>query len=406
MKPVSAVRATLLSVAISFALAGCGDSNEMSQDDIQYLSHIDQSRFFQRQGELKASTLEARSAIELQPEKIEPYFLIVNNLLKAGDAANAERHLNQILERLPADQIDAKVRNRASLILAEANLLQEDFEDALSALNDITSPDRPVETQAALLEGQIYLASNELEKARTAFNRAREIDSGEVESVIGLSKTAFAGGDVSKARKLVTEAEEVDEANGELWLWKAELAASQEEWQKAEDAYIRALEDIGQYDVMTQRKYATISSLIRVLRAQGKQSEAFVYEEILAKSAPGTIKSNLMAAQAAVEQGDLDEAARYLEEVLAQAPNHEQTSLMLGLVRFTAANAKSRRRPGHTLQSGGQRLRSGNACHGGHCHACQRRPEDGRNAYGQGPGKQPRQPPAEATVCDLPQPAG
>ena len=334
MKPVSAVRATFLSVAISFALAGCGDSNEMSQDDIQYLSHIDQSRFFQRQGELKASTLEARSAIELQPEKIEPYFLIVNNLLKAGDAANAERHLNQILERLPAEQIDAKVQNRASLILAEANLLQEDFEDALSALNDITSPDRPVETQAALLEGQIYLASNELEKARTAFNRAREIDSGEVESVIGLSKTAFAGGDVSKARKLVTEAEEVDEANGELWLWKAELAASQEEWQKAEDAYHRALEDIGQYDVMTQCKYATISSLIRVLRAQGKQSEAFVYEEILAKSAPGTIKSNLMAAQAAVEQGDLDEAARYLEEVLAQAPNHEQTSLMLGLVRF------------------------------------------------------------------------
>ena len=150
MKPVSAVRATLLSVAISFALAGCGDSNEMSQDDIQYLSHIDQSRFFQRQGELKASTLEARSAIELQPEKIEPYFLIVNNLLKAGDAANAERHLNQILERLPAEQIDAKVRNRASLILAEANLLQEDFEDALAALDDITSPDRPVETQAAV----------------------------------------------------------------------------------------------------------------------------------------------------------------------------------------------------------------------------------------------------------------
>ena len=334
MKPVSAVRATLLSAAISIALAGCGDSNEMSQDDIQYLSHIDQSRFFQRQGELKASTLEARSAIELQPEKIEPYFLIVNNLLRAGDAANAERHLNQILERLPAEQIDTKVRNRASLILAEANLLQGDFEDALAALDDITSPDRPIETQAALLEGRIFLASNELEKARTAFNRAREIDSGEVESVVGLSKTAFADGDVSKARTLVSEAEEVDGANGELWLWKAELAASQEEWQKAEDAYIRALEDIGQYDVMTQRKYATISSLIRVLRAQGKQSEAFVYEEILAKSAPGTIKSNLMAAQTAVEQGDLDEAARYLEEVLAQAPNHEQTSLMLGLVRF------------------------------------------------------------------------
>jgi len=334
MKPALAVRATLLSVAVTFALTGCGDSNEMSQEEIQYISHLDQSRFFQRQGELKASTLEARSAIELQPGKMEPYFLIVDNLLKAGDAANAEKHLNDILERIPQDQIDSKVTNRASLILTEANLLQEDFDDALDSLNDISSPDRPVETQAALLEGRIYLASNELEKARAAFNRAREVDSGEVESVIGLSKTAFAGGDLEKARALVTEAEEIDSESGELWLWKAQLATAEEQWQKAEDAYIRALEDIGQYDVMTQRKYATISSLIRVLRAQGKQSEAFVYEEILAKSAPGTIKSNLMAARDAMEQGDLDEAARYLEEVLAQAPDHEQTSMMLGLVRF------------------------------------------------------------------------
>ena len=82
MKPVLAVRATLLSVAISITLAGCsGDNNEMSQEDIQYLSHLDQSRFFQRQGELKASTLEARSAIDLRPENIDPYFLIIDNLL-------------------------------------------------------------------------------------------------------------------------------------------------------------------------------------------------------------------------------------------------------------------------------------------------------------------------------------
>jgi tetratricopeptide (TPR) repeat protein len=334
MKPALAVRATLLSAAIALSLAGCSDSDEMSQEEIQYLSHIDQSRFFQRQGELKASTLEARSAIELQPDKVEPYFLIVDNLLKAGDAANAERHLNQIMEQIPAEKIDSKVQNRANLILAEANFLQEDFEGALDALGDISSQDRNVRTQAALIEGRIYLASNQLDKARAAFNQAQEIDPGAVESVIGLSKTAFAGGNAEKARALLAEAEEIDGENGELWLWKAQLAASRKEWQTAEDAYIRALEDIGQYDVMTQRKYATISSLIRALRAQGKQSEAFVYEEILAKSAPGTIKSNLTAARDALQQGDLDNAARYLEEVLEQAPNHEQTALMLGLVRF------------------------------------------------------------------------
>lgn len=334
MKSTSLVGAIILSVALLFGLTGCSEENEMSQEDIQYLSHIDQSRFFQRQGELKASTLEARSAIELKPQATEPYFLILDNLLQAGDAFNAERQLNQVMDKLGSEDLDPKVKNRAILISAEANLMQGEFEDALSRLGEFSSSDRPTETKAALLKGQIHLAANQLDSAENAFRKAQEIDPTEVESLVGLSKTAFANGEEAKARSLIDEAENVDAESTELWLWKAQLADHNQEWQKAEDAYIRALEDIGQYDVMTQRKYATISALIRVLRAQGKQSEAYVYEEILAKSAPGTIKSNLVAAQDALDQGDLDEAARYLEEVLNQAPSHEQSALMLGLVRF------------------------------------------------------------------------
>lgn len=334
MKSTSLVGATILTVALTVGLAGCSEENEMSQEDIQYLSHIDQSRFFQRQGELKASTLEARSAIELKPQATEPYFLILDNLLQAGDALNAERQLNQVMDKLGSGELDPKVRNRAILIRAEANLMQGEFEDALSTLEDFSSSDRPTETRAAVLTGRIHLAANQLDSAEKAFRKAQEIDPTEVESLVGLSKTAFASGDEAKARSLISEAENLDAESTELWLWKAQLADHNQEWQMAEDAYIRALEDIGQYDIMTQRKYATISALIRVLRAQGKQSEAYVYEEILAKSAPGTIKSNLVAAQDALDQGDLDEAARYLEEVLNQAPSHEQSALMLGLVRF------------------------------------------------------------------------
>ena len=129
MKPVLAVRATLLSVAISMTIAGCsgGNSEEMSQEEIQYISHLDQSRFFQRQGELKASTLEARSAIEMQPDRIEPYLLIINNLLTAGDARNAERQLDQLLSNVDEQSINQQNLNDAALIRAEANLMQQEF---------------------------------------------------------------------------------------------------------------------------------------------------------------------------------------------------------------------------------------------------------------------------------------
>ena len=336
MKPVLAVRATLLSVAISMTIAGCsgGNGEEMSQEDIQYLSHLDQSRFFQRQGELKASTLEARSAIEMQPDRIEPYLLIVNNLLTAGDARNAERQLDQLLADIDEQSIDQQNLNDAALIRAEARLMQQQYEEALAALDSLNDPDRIQQLNASLIRGDIHLAAGRADKASEAYSDARDLDSSAALPLIGLAKVAFSEGNTEQGNEFVAQAEELDPEHVELWLLKGRIAHAAKEWTKAEQAYVNALETIGQYDIMTFQKFETMSALIDVLREQGKSSEAFVYEEILAKSAPGTIKSNLIAAQEAFNNGELNNAARYLEEVLAQAPGQEQAALMLGIIRF------------------------------------------------------------------------
>lgn len=335
MKSVSAVRATLLSVCISLALAGCGgEGNEMSQEEIQYISHVDQARFFQRQGELKASTLEARSAIELQPERVEPYLVIINNLLTAGDARNAERQVNQLLSDVGEESISQQNRNDAELIRAEAKLMQQQYDEALAALEALREPDRVQRLQATLIKGDIHLAAGRPDDAKQAYAAAQDIDSSTADPLIGLSRVAYIQGNPSQSDDYIAQAEELNPDNVDLWLWKARLAHAAGNWARAEQAYVNALETIGQYDVMTYRKFETMSALINVLREQGKSSEAFVYEEILAKSAPGTIRSNLTAAQEAFNNDDLDNAARYLEEVLAQAPGHEQASLMLGIIRY------------------------------------------------------------------------
>ena len=333
-KSLPIARATLLSVFLGLSLTGCGGEENMSQEEIQYLSHLDQARFFQRQGELKASTLEARSAIELQPGSADPYLVIINNLLTAGDAVNAERQVDQLAEGIPEDLMTQTLANRLNLIRAKANRLRGNIDEALAHLDAIKDPDRPQEIEAALVRGDTLLASGRLDDAELAYDRARSLDSGAVKPLIGLSRVAYARENLDSARALIAEAEALDKTEPELWLWKAQLAHATQNWQQAEEAYIRALEDIGQYDIMTYRKYATMSALVEVLRNQGKPAEAFVYEEILAKSAPGTIKSNLVAAQTAYDEGNLPEAARYLQEVLAQAPQHAQSALMLGMIRF------------------------------------------------------------------------
>ncbi|MCA0911858.1 tetratricopeptide repeat protein [Marinobacter nauticus] len=337
MKIRTIARASLLSAAIALTLTGCGDGPvEMSQEEILYISHLDQARFFQRQGELRASTLEARSAIELQPDQPAPYFVILENLLKAGDSENAERQLDQLIAAMAetGTEFSPANQNRASLIRAEANFYQGEFQAALEALESASFNDRQQQLKAKVLEGKIHHASGELDKARIALEEAHAIDPNAPSPLIGLSRLAFTTGDQANVTSLTTEAESLDPNDPEIWLWKAQLAQAEEDWETAEQAYIKALEDIGQFDVMTRQKYETISALISALRAQGKSSEAFVYEEILAKSGPGMVRSNLIAAQEAYNRGDINEAARHLEELLRQAPAHEQSTLMLGMIRF------------------------------------------------------------------------
>ncbi len=329
------LRITLLSAAISLVLVGCGDdSKEMSQQEVQYLSHLDQSRFFQRQGELKASTLEARSAIELNPGSAEPYFIIVDNLVTAGDAVNAEKQVQEIAARLDKDKTTDTVHNRILLITARTQMMRNQSVEALASLDNLRSPDSSQQLEAAILRGDVKLRAGDASAARKAYQDALSTDENSALALIGLSRTAYADKNISEAKSYIEKAEKVDANDPELWLWKAQIAQVEERWQDSEDAYIRALEDIGQYDIMTYKKYATMSALIEVLRAQGKSAEAFVYEEILAKSAPGTIKSNFAAAQDAYQKGNLEESARYLREILNQAPNHIQSVVMLGMIRF------------------------------------------------------------------------
>ncbi len=341
MKMNNIVRASLLSIAIaSIGLAGCNNEPDMSQDDIQYISHVDQARFFQRQGELKASTIEARSAIQLQPERPAPYFVIIDNLLTAGDASNAERQVDKLVAEIGANQLTQADNNKAALIRAKARALRGKTEGALEALKQLESPSPDQLREADNLKGKAWLINGDLDKAEQAYQDAIGSHNNNALGHIGLSRVAAARENFESAKTHLGHAESIDAEHEEVWLWKAQLAHTQGNWAEAEQAYIRALETIGQYDVMTFQKYQTISALVTVLRQQGKSAEAFVYEEILAKSAPGTIKSNLEAAIAAYTDGDIDTAGRYLQEVLNQAPGHEQSTLMLGVVRFRQGRAK------------------------------------------------------------------
>lgn len=329
------IKPWLVLVLLMGVLSGCGNEDQMSQEEVEYLSHMDQARFFQEQGELKASTQEARNAIDLQPAQFEPYFLLINNLITAGDGGTAERQLDELAARMDADNPEHRNHlNRMAIARARARLIKGNWEGAINALASLQDAGRPQQLTAVRLRGDAYRQADNPDAARKAYEQVLASDAGAVMAHLGLSRLAYQQKDLEATREHLAAAREQDADDPEVWLWQAQLAHQEGRYGEAAEAYTQALEDIGRYDVMTRRKYETIAALIDVLREQGDASQAFVYEEMLANSAPGTLRSGMNAARKAYDQGNLDVAADHLEDVRAQVPGHEQAGIMLGIIRF------------------------------------------------------------------------
>src|SRR5690554_7102367 len=91
----------LLAASIGLAVTGCSDTGSqraLSKDQVQFLNHLDQAKFYQKQGQLKASFQEAQNALSLNPDSLEVQLLIAENMLLAGDLRNAERYYRNLLE--------------------------------------------------------------------------------------------------------------------------------------------------------------------------------------------------------------------------------------------------------------------------------------------------------------------
>lgn len=338
--------AALLIVSSALLFAGCESSEEkaLKRSEIQFASHIDQAGFFMEQGQLKAAMLEAQNARKLFPSKGMPYLMMAEALLKTGDARQAlqvyqgllglEAQSSATADSMPSVELSTGETNQARIGIARTLVLLGDVKTAEEQLSAMEDPSTALQADVLILRGNLSLSKREFTEAEGHYKEAIETDPSAVEALVGLSRSAFIKGDMNAAKLAIDGAEQIAPESSDLWLWKAQFAAAQGQHEQAEAAYVKALEKIGQYDVMTMEKFQTISQLIESLRSQSKFAEAFTYQEILDKSGPGNIRSNYEQALEAIQAKDLNKAEGLLMAILEAAPGHKQAGIMLGIVKF------------------------------------------------------------------------
>ncbi len=309
----SLVVATLVYLGMALSLSGC-DLGGLSGAE-----HYQRATQYYADGEINASIIELKNALQLDPDFADARWLLGDIYLKLGNGSAA---LKELLRAQRAGYAGAELEHK----LLQAYLLNDDYDAVLAATPDIDSGAK--DPRLVALRAEALLGKNEVEAAIVHFERAIELDLNTVHAHLGLARVALVQRRLDDARTHLDGAEAIDAENIHLWLLRGELRLAARNPESAEAAYRRSAE------ILRQNPYATLG-IARALLAQGKTDEALVPLSELRTRYPNLIAGKYLAALAEFQQQKLEQARDLLLDILRNTPNHPHTLLLLGNVSLS-----------------------------------------------------------------------
>lgn len=316
--------AKIIVIGLVLAVAACGDKQEQNKEDAS--RHITSARVYQEQGQYRAAMIEAKNAIQLQPENPEGLLALARIYNEIGAYTTVQDLLEPRVKKLPAVATE----------LANSLYLNKKY---LTAINTVTS--YPAEdAESKLTQIWINALSNinlgnqdgyELALKEYRSSGGKESQAKFIESSYLLSK-----GEIEKARDLLDEVLTAEPENVDVLIQAASVNMFLRKLDVAEKYLTQALGQQKNTDIMSRRKGQIVSLLTDTLIQQGRTSEAYTYQKLLAEANPegNAAQQRFNEAMELYQQGKFAESEAILRELREQFPNDKNTATLLGLVEY------------------------------------------------------------------------
>jgi len=322
-KYFSFVYILLLSGSLLFLQACEEDKPQTSAKD-----HLDLAQLYFKQGSFKASIIEGKNALRLEPNNIEVLTTMATVLLKLNEPNAASQLITK------ATEIDVTNQN-TKLLLAKAQFSQRKLFSARNTFENIDSSAINNISEYQSLHADLLLTSNNREEAKKWYLKAHASDNKNIESIIGAAKSSLLLKQLEDVNKYTALAVETAPSDINALLWQARVFMLQKKHADAEAILSRAMIELERYDTLTANKYTAIDMLAKALVAQGKVEESFTYSNYLAQSRPGQVQAAFKDAINLVSKGgNLSEAEKAFQDVLKQAPKHRSSGIILGMINY------------------------------------------------------------------------
>lgn len=327
----SCLAAWLLLIGFSTLSTGCAneDPNQITDEQRQEISgFLVRAESARSQFKYRAALVELDAILGIDANNLDALNGLAEIFVIIGDGDAGQQQLNEI------ENLQGSLNVDQQLLKIKALILQNKLKSAEQLTQQIQPSSKKQQLELALLKAEVSLTKQQPEAASNAYLKAQDIDNGDVRPIIGLAKVALAKNDKSAIEQYTERAASLAANDTDYLIWKGRLAIFNEQWSEAEEAFVDALIELSQTDIMTAKKYYVITSLVNALQRQNKLDAAETYLKTISDSGPGQLKTRYDEAVLLYQSGDFARAEEAFREIMRTAPSHKPSGTMLGIIRY------------------------------------------------------------------------
>ena len=199
------------------------------------VEHVSRAKEFRDTGDLRATEIELKSALQKNPKNAEARWLLGLVNVELGNGPAAEKELRRALELGIARQAIVQP-------LGKSLLLQRKFQEVLDEISVDEVPDSADQALIVVYRGDAWLGKKKVDKANTEYERALRLHPQFALAKLGLARVASAEKNNEKAIALFAEALKIAPQDGSIWSYQASLFSEIGDLSKAEESYSKAIQ--------------------------------------------------------------------------------------------------------------------------------------------------------------------
>lgn len=303
-------------IAALVPLSGCDGISGMTEQE-----HIERAKDFENKGDLKASIVELKNAVQKNPDGPQSRLLLGQLYVKVGLGASAEKELRKAQE-LGTNAETLKIP------LGEALLLQGKHKELLHEIQITDKTSTANRSRILSLLGDANLGLGQVDEACDLHAQARSVDDQQTAAYRGLTQCAIARGKLDQAVLQIEHALKLDPKAAANWILLADIQVMRRDFAAAKTTYEQALK------VAPEDPSAHLAAAAFSIR-QGDAADAEKrLSQFKTKFGGNDLRWLSLKAMLAFQQNRLNEADEHLSAILRVQPGHVPTLFLAGLNNY------------------------------------------------------------------------